>query len=451
MDTKVGLVSLGCAKNLLDSEVMAGVLSRRGFELTSRAAEADALIVNTCGFIGPAKEEGVNTILEMARLKITGRCRRLVVAGCLAQRYAAELVSEIPEIDAVVGLDEVERIADILETPGRRTPPLRADHSVTWLYDHETPRIRSTPPHTAYVKVAEGCDYPCSFCVIPQIRGRFRSRTPDSIVAEAEGLARLGARELVLVAQDTTAYGTDLGIRHGLASLLRRLARVNGIEWVRFLYAYPTTLDDEVLAAMAEVPEVCRYVDLPLQHVSRSILRAMRRPGNRRSTARLLDRIRKAVPGVAVRTTFIVGFPGESEDDFRELCDFVEEARFDAMGAFVYSNEESAASFVECEVLDEAAKEDRRAQLMELQRGIAHRRHRAMIGDTVRVLVDGPAEESDLLLAGRTEGQAPDVDARVLIVEGEAPVGRFIKARITEAHPEDLLARAQGIEAAAGP
>ena len=435
-------MSLGCAKNLLDSEVMAGVLTSRGFEMTSNPADAEALVVNTCGFIGPAKEEGVNTILDLARLKSQGRCRRLVVAGCLAQRYAAELAREIPEIDAVIGLDEVERIADVLLTPERRTPPLRADQSVTWLYDHETPRIRSTPPHTAYVKVAEGCDYPCTFCVIPQIRGHFRSRDPESVLAEAESLAGQGARELVLVAQDTTAYGKDLGIRHGLAGLLRQLAGVDGIEWVRFLYAYPTTLDDEVLAAMAEVPEVCRYVDIPLQHASRRVLRDMRRPGNRESNERLLARIREMVPGVAIRSTFIVGFPGETDADFQELFDFVETARFDAMGAFVSSNEESAASFVTKETVSEAEKEDRRGRLMELQRDVALRRHRALIGSELKVLVDGTAEESELLTAGRTEHQAPDVDARVLIVDGEAPAGQFVNVRVTEAHPQDLVGEA---------
>lgn len=446
---RVGLVSLGCAKNLLDSEVMAGTLTGRGFEMTQEAESADALVVNTCGFIGPAREEGVNTILDLARLKRTGRCRRLVVAGCLAQRYAKELAEEIPEIDAIVGLDEVERIADILEESlaggSRRTPPLTADLSVTWLYDHTTPRIRSTPPHTAYIKVAEGCDYPCAFCVIPQIRGRFRSRRPDSVLAEAEALAREGARELVLVAQDTTAYGTDLGFRAGLAGLLRELAAVDGIEWVRFLYAYPTTLDEATLAAMAEIEELCRYVDIPLQHASRRVLKAMRRPGNRTSNERLLRRIREAVPGVAVRSTFIVGYPGETEEDFLELASFVEDAGFDAMGAFLYSNEESAASFVAREAISEAEKADRRDRLMEIQGRISLRRHREMVGREVRVLVDGAAEESDLLLAGRTEGQAPDVDPRVLLVDAEGPaeglVGTFVTALITDAHPEDLVGR----------
>ena len=447
---RVGLVSLGCAKNLLDSEVMAGVLTSRGFEMTADPANADALVVNTCGFIGPAKEEGINTILDLARLKREGRCRRLVIAGCLAQRYASELAREIPEIDAVIGLDEVERIADVLAASGRRTPPLRADQSVTWLYDHTTPRIRSTPPHIAYLKVAEGCDYPCSFCVIPQIRGHFRSRDPDSVLAEAASLAATGTRELVLVAQDTTAYGKDLGIRNGLARLLRELASVDGIAWVRFLYAYPTTLDDEVLSAMADVPEVCRYVDIPLQHANRRILRDMRRPGNRASNERLLARIRDLVPGVAIRSTFIVGFPGETEDDFRELSDFVEAARFDAMGAFVYSNEESATSHVEEEVISETEKEDRRARLMELQRGIALARHREMVGSVVPVLVDGAAEESELLTSGRTEKQAPDVDARVLIVDGDAPVGEFVDVEITEAHPEDLVGKALGAAVNAG-
>ena len=446
---RVGLVSLGCAKNLLDSEVMAGALARDGFELTTEPESADALIVNTCGFIGPAKEEGIDTILDLARLKRSGRCRRLVVAGCLAQRYAAELTDAIPEIDAVVGLDEVESVARILggslAGDARRTPPLTADQSVTWLYDHTSPRIRATAAHTAYIKVAEGCDYPCSFCVIPQIRGHFRSRTPDSVLAEAEDLAADGARELILVAQDTTAYGTDLGIRHGLAGLLRQLAGVEGIEWVRFLYAYPTTLDCETLAALAEVPELCRYVDIPLQHASRRVLSAMRRPGNRASNQRLVARIREAVPGVALRSTFIVGFPGEEEEDFEELAEFVEEIRFDAMGAFLYSNEESAGSFVSEERISETEKEDRRARLMEIQRTVSLDRHRSLVGRDVRVLVDGAAEESDLLLVGRTEGQAPDVDARVLLVDSDRPlrelVGTFVTARITEAHADDLVGR----------
>ena len=461
---RVALVTLGCAKNLLDSEVMAGVLARRGYALTGDPAEAEVVLVNTCGFIGPAKEEGVNTILDLARHRRDGNCRQLVVAGCLAQRYAGELAEEIPEIDRIVGLDQVAQIGDLLEEipdrmpdgtpdgrvgrvgriPARRTPPLRADHSVTWLYDHETPRLRSTPPHTAYLKVAEGCDYPCTFCVIPQIRGRFRSRTPESVVAEAEALAAAGAKELVLVAQDTTAYGTDRGLRHGLASLLRQLAAVEGVRWVRFLYAYPTTLDDRVLEAMAEVPEVCRYVDLPLQHASRRVLRDMRRPGNRQSNERLLERIRRRAPGVAIRSTFIVGFPGETETEFRELCDFVAEAEFDALGAFTYSNEESAASFVAEETVSEAEKEERRARLMELQEGIAVRRHRELVGTVAPVLVDGPPEESELLLAGRTEGQAPEVDARVLIVDGEAPVGEFVRVRFTEGHAADLVGVALG-------
>ncbi len=438
--TRVGLVSLGCAKNLLDSEVMLGVLARRGFTTTDDPGEADALVVNTCGFIGPAKEEGVEAILEMARHRREGRCRRLVVAGCLAQRYAAELTREIPEIDAVLGLDQVERIAEACDPGPRLAPPLEADGSVRWLYDHTTPRIRSTPRHLAYLKVAEGCDHPCTFCVIPQIRGRFRSRTPESVLEEAASLAADGVRELVLVAQDTTAYGADLGMRRGLASLLRDLAAVPGIDWVRFLYAYPTTLDESILDAMAEVPEVCRYVDIPLQHASRPVLKRMRRPGNRKSNERLLSRIRERVPGVAIRSTFIVGFPGETEADFRELEDFVREARFDAMGAFLYSNEESAASWVPVETVSEEIKAERRDRLLAAGREAALERNREMVGRVVPVLVDGPCEESDLLVCGRTEGQAPEVDARVLLVEGEAPVGSFVAARIAEAHAEELVA-----------
>ncbi len=448
--TRVGLVSLGCAKNLLDSEVMLGVLARRGFETTGDPGDADVLVVNTCGFIGAAKKEGVDAILAMARHKTQGRCRRLVVAGCLAQRYAAELAREIPEIDAVVGLDQVERIADACASESRSVPRLGADYGVTWLYDHTTPRVRSTPRHSAYIKVAEGCDYPCSFCVIPQIRGRFRSRLPESVLAEAERLAAEGARELVLVAQDTTAYGTDLGLRRGLASLLRQLAAVSGIDWVRFLYAYPTTLDEATLEAMAEVPEVCRYVDMPLQHASRRILKDMRRPGGRKSNERLLRRIRERVPGVAIRSTFIVGYPGETGEDFAELEGFVADARFDALGAFPYSNEESAASWTPEETVSEAEKTERRERLEALAQDIALEKHRARVGEVVPVLVDGPAEESDLLLSGRTEGQAPEVDARVLIVDGEATPGEFVSVRIQEAHPGEMIGESLGAFEGAG-
>lgn len=290
---KVGFVSLGCPKNLLDSEVMLGHLTRAGYELVSRPEEAEVLVVNTCGFIEAAKQESIDTILEMARHKETGRCRRLVVTGCLAQRYSRQIASEIPEVDVVFGLDQLHTITEACEEEQRRVTPLSADGSAAYLYDHLAPRVLTTPSHYAYVKISEGCDYPCTFCIIPRIRGSYRSRQPESILAEAESLAARGVKELVLIAQDTTRYGDELGLKRGLAALLRQLAAVEGIEWVRFLYAYPTTVDDSVLEAMADEPALCRYVDIPLQHASDPILKAMKRPGTGKSNRALLRRIRE--------------------------------------------------------------------------------------------------------------------------------------------------------------
>ncbi|MEE9264830.1 MAG: 30S ribosomal protein S12 methylthiotransferase RimO, partial [Vicinamibacteria bacterium] len=316
---KIGFVSLGCPKNLVDTEVMLGHLARAGYEPTSEPSEAEVLVVNTCGFIDRAKQESIDTILEMARHKQEGRCRRLIVAGCLAQRYADEIAREIPEVDAVVGLDQLDSIVSASEGEDRQIPKLQADGSVVYLYDHLAPRVLTTPRPYAYVKISEGCDYPCTFCIIPKIRGHYRSRTPESILSEAESLVKQGIKELVLIAQDTMRYGVELDQSATLASLLRGLAAVDGIEWVRVLYAYPTTVTDEVLEVMATEPGVCLYLDIPLQHASDRILKAMKRPGTRASNEKLLERIRCAVPRVSLRSSFIVGFPGETRVDFEEL------------------------------------------------------------------------------------------------------------------------------------
>ncbi|HXV62164.1 MAG TPA: 30S ribosomal protein S12 methylthiotransferase RimO [Vicinamibacteria bacterium] len=439
--TKVGFVSLGCPKNLLDTEVMLGHLKVAGYEITPRPEEAQVLVVNTCGFIEAAKQESIDAILEMARHKKGGNCRRLVVAGCLAQRYAGEIATELPEVDAVIGLDHLDGIVEACRDGERRIASLAADGSAAYLYDHLAPRITTTPAHYAFVKISEGCDYPCTFCIIPKIRGAYRSRTPESILAEAEALASQGVRELVLVAQDTTRYGVELGLRHGLAELVRQLARVTGIEWVRFLYAYPTTVDDEVLRAMVEVPGVCRYLDMPLQHASNRVLKRMKRPGSRRSNEALIERVRKAVPGLALRSSFIVGFPGETEDDFAELMSFCSEMELDHVGVFTYSNEEDTEAWVEKEAIRSAEKERRRNRLMAQQREISARKNRWWVGRRTKVLVDGPSEESDLLLSGRTERQAPGVDGCVLINDGVALAGSFVEVQITEAHSYDLIGR----------
>ncbi|MGH9318649.1 MAG: 30S ribosomal protein S12 methylthiotransferase RimO [Vicinamibacteria bacterium] len=438
---KVGFVSLGCPKNLLDSEVMLGHLARSGYEMVQSPEEAEVLVVNTCGFIDAAKQESIDTILEMARHKTEGRCRRLVVTGCLAQRYAQEIGEDIPEVDVVFGLDQLHTIVEACEGEERRVETLKADGSAAYLYDHLAPRVLTTPSYTAFLKISEGCDYPCTFCIIPKIRGSYRSRDPESILAEAETLAARGVRELVLIAQDTTRYGAELGIRHGLASILRQLAKVDGIEWVRFLYAYPTTVDESVLEAMASEPRLCRYVDIPLQHASDPILKAMKRPGTGAANRALLKGIREAVPGVAIRSSFIVGFPGETEKDSEALLQFCAEVELDHLGVFTYSNEEGTAAHVAEEAISDKVKERRRDRLMRQQARISHSRNRSRVGSKLRVLVEGPSEETDLLLQGRGEHQAPGIDGVVLINEGEASPGTFVDVEVLEAHPYDLVGR----------
>jgi ribosomal protein S12 methylthiotransferase len=439
MTKKVGFVSLGCPKNLLDSEVMLGHLTRSGYELTQAPEEAEVLVVNTCGFIDAAKQESIDTILEMARYKKDGNCRRLVVTGCLAQRYSGNISDELPEVDAIIGLDQLHTIVDASEGKTRRVESLQADGSAAYLYDHLAPRVLTTPRHYAYIKISEGCDYPCTFCIIPKIRGAYRSRQPESIVAEAETLAAGGVKELCLIAQDTTRYGDEIGLRHGLSTLLRQLADVDGIEWIRFLYAYPTTVDDAVLRAMAEEPALCRYVDMPLQHASNRMLKAMKRPGTGQSNRDLIRRIREAVPGVAVRSSFIVGFPGETEEDFEELVEFCADVELDHLGVFTYSNEEGTEAYVPIETVSESEKKRRSDTLMELQRGISLKKNEARVGSTVRVLVEGLSEETDLLLQGRTEQQAPGIDGVVLINDGQAEAGCFTDVEISEAHPYDVV------------
>jgi ribosomal protein S12 methylthiotransferase len=457
---KVGLLSLGCPKNLVDGEVMLGLARDAGHEITSDAAEADVVVVNTCAFIDNAKQESVDAILEMAALKRPGR--RLIVTGCLAERYRDELRQEIPEIDALLGTGEVPKIVDAIgdagDEPLAGAPmPLRffakppADHPLpitdrlppSYIYDADTPRLLTTPKHFAYVKIAEGCDYTCAFCIIPTLRGAYRSRTIDSIVREAHGLAARGVRELLLVSQDTSFYGIDRGERGGLARLLRELNRVDGLTWIRLLYLYPTTITDEVLAAMAECEKVCRYVDLPLQHASAAVLRRMRRPGNRRVYTRLLDRIRDRVPGVTLRTTFIVGFPGESGEDFAQLESFVAETGFDHVGVFTYSHEEGTRAFALPDDVPPRVKRARRRALMARQRRIVAAAQLARQGAMLDVLVDGPSPEHELVVQGRTEGQAPDIDPVVYLTDcdpAEHGPGQLIRARVVAARGYDLVA-----------
>lgn len=447
---KIGLLSLGCPKNLVDGEVMLGIAQSAGHEITSDASDADVLVVNTCAFIDAAKQESIDAILEMAQLKASGRCSRLVVTGCLGERYREELKKEIPEIDAVLGTGEVDQILNAIETRPAGAAPLTFHRNLsakelpTYLYDANTPRLLTTPKHFAYVKIAEGCDYTCAFCIIPTLRGKFRSRDAASIVREARGLAERGVKELLLISQDTTFYGIDRGERGALARLLRELNAIDGLEWIRLLYLYPTTITDDVLTAMAECEKVCRYIDLPLQHASASVLKRMRRPGDRRTYDKLLARIRTALPDVTLRTTLIVGFPGETNEEFAELEGFVADTGFDHVGVFTYSHEEGTRAFAMPDDVPAKVKRQRRNALMARQKKIVAAAQKAKIGREVEVLVDGPSPEHELVLQGRLRGQAPDIDPVVFLTDCDASAihpGNLIRARIVGAKDYDLIAQ----------
>jgi ribosomal protein S12 methylthiotransferase len=472
---KVGFVSLGCPKNLVDSEVMMGMLAQAGAKLTASADEADVVVVNTCSFIESAQQESVNTILEMARHKTGGRAKKLIVAGCLVERYREEIRKNIPEVDAVVGTGELENIlaaAGIAPRQASHSPfnilQSRAEGTVreeqgrfsreTWdgaiadlpnyIYDENTPRVLATPGYTAYIKIAEGCDHPCTFCIIPQLRGKFRSRRFESVVAEAERLARSGVREITLIGQDTTCYGEDFALKDGLALLLEKLAGIEQLRWVRFLYAYPNKITGKLLDTIAQNEKICSYMDVPLQHASASALKRMKRGGSADVFLKSIEKMRRTIPGVTLRTSFIVGFPGETEKEFEELCDFVREAQFDWMGAFGYSDQDGAAAYGIEGKLSSKEIERRRKQLMKIQQGISKRKKKALVGHEFEFLLEGPSEESDLLLEGRTPMHAPEIDGKVFVndlPEGMGPsAGNFYRCQITEAHDYDLVAKIVG-------
>lgn len=482
---KVGFVSLGCPKNLVDSEVMMGLLDRAGAELTNAPETAEILVVNTCSFIDSAKQESVDTILEMAQHKTAGRAKRLIVAGCLVERYRDEIRKNIPEVDAVVGTGELEQVLEAAGLAAFRTPSApalvqigiapvteasktsRAEGDLreqqgrfaraSWdgaaaalpsaLYDETMPRILTTGKTSAYLKIAEGCDHPCSFCVIPNLRGKFRSRRFESVVAEAEQLVAHGVREITLIGQDTTCYGEDLGLRDGLAMLLDRLAQIEGLTWLRFLYAYPNKITGRLLETIAKHDNIVKYLDVPLQHASGSVLKSMRRGANAEIFLKTLEKVRAAVPGIALRTSFIVGFPGETAEDHALLLEFVRAAKFDWMGAFSYSDEEGAHAFG----YDKATKvpkrtiEARRRSLMKLQQAISRERKEQWVGRTMDVLVEGESKETPLLWEGRSQFHAPEIDGAVYINDfgpHETLVpGSFYQCEITEAHDYDVVAR----------
>ena len=419
---------------------MMGRLAARGHELTPLPAEADVLVVNTCSFIDPAKKESIDTILEMAEYKKVGRAKKLIVAGCLVERYRGEIAGQLPEVDAVIGTNELDRIVALCEG----VPDGGASRPEPYLYHDLTPRVLATPRHYAYIKIAEGCDHPCSFCVIPQYRGKFRSRRFESVVAEATRLFEQGVREIDLIGQDTTCFGEDLGIKDGLALLLERLARIETPreKWVRFLYAYPNKITQKLLDTIAAHGDLVKYIDMPLQHASAAVLKRMKRGASGALFLKLLERIRRTVPGIAIRTSFIVGFPGETQADFEELCDFVKAARFDRLGVFAYSDEDTSASYGLDGKVDGRTIQNRKRRLMAIQRRIAAARNRGLIGTEVPVLVEGPSPETDLLWQARMSTQAPEIDGVTLIndFEGREPrVGQIRRLRITEAHDYDLV------------
>ncbi|HLM98630.1 MAG TPA: 30S ribosomal protein S12 methylthiotransferase RimO [Bryobacteraceae bacterium] len=436
---KVGFVSLGCPKNLVDSEVMMGQLAAHGHELTPHPDQADVLVVNTCSFIDPAKKESVDTILEMAEYKKIGRAKKLIVAGCLVERYRDQIQKEMPEVDAVIGTNEIEQIVPLCEGVEVAANPFEP-----YLYHDLTPRVLATPKHYAYMKIAEGCDHPCTFCVIPQYRGKFRSRRFESVIAEATRLFQQGVREVNLIGQDTTCYGEDFGLKDGLAALLVRLAQIEtpAEKWIRFLYAYPNKVTQKLLDTIAQHQALVKYIDMPLQHSSARVLKRMKRGASGDIFLKLIERIRRTIPGVALRTSMIVGFPGETTKDFEELCNFIEAARFDRLGVFSYSDEDTSASYHLDGKVDGRTIHNRKRRLMALQRKIARARNRQLVGSEVTVLVEGISKETDLLWESRMPTQAPEIDGVTLIndVEGAEPKpGQFRKLRITEAHDYDVI------------
>jgi len=442
---KVGMLSLGCAKNLVDSEVMLGELGREGYNFTADANEADVVIVNTCGFIDSAKEESIDAILEMAELKKQGKIEKLIVSGCLSQRYHSEMAGEMPEVDLFLGINHVGGIRDFIQTlPKRDEREAKGTWQPDFLYDASFERVLTTAPHTAYVKISEGCDHVCSFCIIPGLRGKHRSRTIDDITREVKGLADKGVKEINLVAQDSTYYGRDLDIKDGLASLLESLAQVSGIAWIRVHYMYPYQVSDRLLAVMREHPQIASYLDMPLQHADRTVLSAMKRGSGRAQLEKFCNRIRVGLPGANLRSSFIVGFPNEDERAFAQLCEFVSEQCFDYIGIFTYSLEEGTSAFPLEDPVPQEVKQERKQHLLEIQREISRKKLAANVGRTFDVLVEGVHPETELLLRGRHQGQALEVDGEVFITEGTYRPGDIIPVKIEESFDYDMAGRVIG-------
>ena len=436
---KVSLVSLGCPKNLVDAEVMLGYLSREEYEVTTDEREADIIIVNTCSFIKEAKQESIDTILDLADRKHDARCRLLIVTGCLPQRYQEELAAELPEVDIFVGTGDYPRIAEIIAEKRGTREQLRYTGDPNFLYDDELPRLKSSPYYSAYMKIAEGCSNCCSYCVIPTLRGSFRSRPLDKLLKEAHGLVAGGVKEINLIAQDITTYGHDLTGGESLEGLIGELVKLEGLQWIRLLYAYPDGIRDSLIEVIKNEDKVCKYLDVPLQHISDPILKAMNRRSSEKEIRYLVGRLRSEVPGIALRTSLIVGFPGETEEDFRKLLHFVEETQFDRLGVFCYSREEGTPAAEMTDQVSERNKRERHRRLMRAQARASFKRNRSLIDTVEKVIVEGYSEETELLLKGRSSRQAPDIDGLVYITAGEAKVGDIVSLRITDSSDYDLF------------
>ncbi|MCB0327143.1 MAG: 30S ribosomal protein S12 methylthiotransferase RimO [Bdellovibrionales bacterium] len=438
---KVGMISLGCPKNLVDSEVMLGLMQKDGYELTHDQDQADVMVVNTCAFIEESKQESVDTILETAALKENGKLQKLIVTGCLAQRYKAKLERELPEVDHFVGTGEFQNISQFLPSASKTQLPMARSQvrKPEFVYDYATPRLSTLPPHTAYVKIAEGCSRDCSFCIIPKLRGQGRSRSIVSIEKEVLQLVEQGTKEIHLIAQDLTDYGHDRGDGADLLGLLRVLVQIEGLEWIRLMYNYPQYFSSELVDLIASSPKICSYVDMPLQHIDSDLLASMNRETDEVQTMELLDELRAKIPGLVLRTTLIVGFPGETQEQFEKLLSFVEKVQFDRLGVFTYSPEEGTPAALMPNQIEEAVKEDRKDQIMRLQQSISASKNQSLLGSTQKIIIDRKLDQGPFAFVGRTEGQALDIDGNVWIESGNYQVGQIISEKIADVSEYDLF------------
>lgn len=436
---KVSMVSLGCPKNLVDAEVMLGVLAQQQYEITTDEKDADVIIVNTCSFIKEAKQESIDAILDLAERKHDGRCHTLIVSGCLPQRYQEELAQELPEVDIFIGTGDYPRIAEILAEKNDSDVQLCYIGDPDFIYDENLPRLNSSPAWYSYLKIGEGCSNCCSYCIIPQLRGAYRSRPLEALVAEAQRLADRGVKEINVISQDITRYGSDMSDGTTLEALIKRLVAIDGIKWIRLLYAYPDGISDSLIELIRDEPKVCKYLDIPIQHISDPVLKAMKRRSSEQQIRDLVAKLRKEIPGIALRTSLIVGFPGETLEDFTKLTQFVEQTQFDRLGVFCYSKEEGTSAAELPEQITERVKRERYRKLMRSQARLSFRHNRTLIGTTEQVIVEGYSEETELLLKGRSSRQAPDIDGQVYITSGNADVGDIVTLRITDSSDYDLI------------